>query len=79
MAFGKERPINWRTFFICVIISLGQFVSAYASIIIGTTMGKKNFMETVGLWDSHGVPTHDAAKNTGAVVGLFQVSSLELS
>lgn len=75
MAFGKDRPINWGTFLICVIISFGQFASSYSQIIIGTTMGKKDFMQTMGLWDSHSVPTRDAVSHTGAIVGLFQVSS----
>lgn len=73
MAFGKERPINWRTFGICMLIALGQLVSAYSSIIIGTTIGKFDFMVTVGLWDAQGKPTPNSAANIGAVVGLFQV------
>lgn len=74
MAFGKERPINWRTFSICVFISVGQLVSAYMTVIIGTTLGKLDFMQTVGLWDAQGKPTPGSNPKIGAVVGMFQVS-----
>ena len=74
MAFSNGKPINWRTFAICVLISLGQLFSAYQSIIIGTTLGKPDFMQKVGIWTVKDKPTADASAKEGAVVGLFQVS-----
>lgn len=73
MAGKKEQPVNWRTFMICVFISVGQFVSAYSSVIIGTTLGKRDFMQVVSLWNAEGEPLPGANAKVGAVVGLFQV------
>ncbi len=72
MAFGKERPVNWRTFGICFLISLGQFVSAYASIIIGTTIPKVDFLTTMNLINTEGVPSSNFSSKLGEIVGLFQ-------
>lgn len=74
MANNEKRPINWRTFGICIILALGQYVAAYQTVIIGTTMGKKDFMHTVGLWDTEGKEVYNYDSLVGAVIGLYQVS-----
>lgn len=63
----------WRTFFLCFIISFGQFVGAYESVIIGTTLQKPDFMRHMGLWDGKGKETSKYGSLEGAIVGLFQV------
>lgn len=77
MTESTSTPINWRTFFVCIIISFGQFVGAYESVIIGTTLQKPDFMQRMGLWDSDGNETAKYGSLEGAIVGLFQVSLLE--
>ena len=69
-----KPPVNWRTFALCVLISFGQFVGAYESVIIGTTLQKTDFMTRMGLWDSDGNETPNYNSLEGAIVGLFQVS-----
>lgn len=78
MTLGNKQPLNWRTFFICVVISFGQFVGAYESTIIGTTLQKTDFMQRMGLWDSNGNETHRYSALEGAIVGLFQVGYMKL-
>lgn len=73
MTLQKKPPMVWRTFFLCVIISLGQLVGAYESVIIGTTLQKKDFMVRMGLWDHAGKHTDHYNSRVGAIVGLFQV------
>ncbi|KAL4747946.1 hypothetical protein BDW72DRAFT_215107 [Aspergillus terricola var. indicus] len=69
-------PIHWGTFFICVLISFGQFVGAYESVIIGTTLQKTDFMQRMGLWDSTGNKTANYGSLEGAIVGLFQAGAV---
>jgi hypothetical protein len=76
MASDSKPPMIWRTFFLCVIISFGQFVGAYESVIIGTTLQKPDFMRHMGLWDSNGKETSKYGSLEGAIVGLFQVGIL---
>lgn len=76
MAPIAKQPINWKTFFLCFIISLGQFVGAYESVIIGTTLQKKDFMVRMGLWDNDSNPTSRLGAVEGAIVGLFQVRAV---
>ncbi|KAL4806511.1 general substrate transporter [Aspergillus unguis] len=73
---ASNQPINWRTFFLCVVISLGQVVGAYNSVIIGTTLQKPDFMQRMGLWDSDGNPTSTSSAREGAIVGLFQAGAV---
>jgi hypothetical protein len=73
MTLNNKPLINWRTFLICVTISLGQVVGAYESALIGTTLQKTDFMQRMGLWDSDGNQTPDYSSREGAIVGLFQV------
>lgn len=70
---SNKSPINWRTFLLCVTISLGQMVGAYNSVIIGTTLQKADFMQRMGLWDSEGNSLPNSSAREGAIVGLFQV------
>lgn len=70
---STKPPINWRTFLLCVAISLGQLVGAYNSVIIGTTLQKADFMQRMGLWDSEGNNLPNSSAREGAIVGLFQV------
>jgi hypothetical protein len=79
MTLNNNPPINWRTFLICVTISLGQVVGAYESALIGTTLQKTDFMQRMGLWDSGGNQTPDYSSREGAIVGLFQVRLASLS
>ncbi|KAL3455437.1 general substrate transporter [Aspergillus heterothallicus] len=76
MAFQNKPPIHWRTFMICVTISLGQIIGAYESVIIGTTLQKADFMKRMGLWDSDGNQTADYSSREGAIVGLYQAGAV---
>ncbi|KAL2826242.1 general substrate transporter [Aspergillus cavernicola] len=76
MASNSKPPVNWRTYALCVIISLGQFVGAYESALIGTTLQKPDFMQRMGLWDSDGNKTPDYSSREGAIVGLFQAGAV---
>ncbi|KAL2846464.1 general substrate transporter [Aspergillus pseudoustus] len=76
MTLHNKPPINWRTFMICVTISLGQIIGAYESVIIGTTLQKADFMQRMGLWDSDGNQTADYSAREGAIVGLFQAGAV---
>lgn len=78
MAGNSKPPVNWRTFALCVIISCGQLVGAYESVIIGTTLQKPDFMMRMGLWDAHGKKTPKYSSLEGATVGLFQVGTIYL-
>ena len=70
---NRKPPINWKTFLLCLVISFGQFVGAYESVIIGTTLQKSDFMVRMGLWDKTGKETPRYESLEGAIVGLFQV------
>ena len=70
---ARKQPFNWHSFLLCCVISLGQFVGAYNTVIIGTTYGKKDFMMHMGLWDAKGNPKPNISALEGAVTGLFQV------
>ncbi|KAB8268137.1 general substrate transporter [Aspergillus minisclerotigenes] len=77
MAESRTKPpIHWGTFFICLLISFGQFVGAYESVIIGTTLQKPDFMQRMGLWDSNGNKTAKYGSLEGAIVGLFQAGAV---
>ena len=67
-------PVNWRTFALCVLISFGQFVGAYESVIIGTTLQKKDFMVRMNLWDDDGNEASNYNSLEGAIVGLDRKS-----
>ncbi|RDH27575.1 general substrate transporter [Aspergillus welwitschiae] len=76
MTEPTSSPIHWPTFFTCVLISFGQFVGAYESVIIGTTLEKPDFMQRMGLWDSDGNETARYGSLEGAIVGLFQAGAI---
>ncbi|KAL5040842.1 hypothetical protein BDW71DRAFT_212707 [Aspergillus fruticulosus] len=73
---SSTPPIHWGTFSICLLISFGQFVGAYESVIIGTTLQKPDFMQRMGLWDSNGNKTAKYGSLEGAIVGLFQARAV---
>lgn len=75
---STKPPINWRTYLLCVTISLGQLVGAYNSVIIGTTLQKADFMQRMGLWDGEGNSLPNSSAREGAIVGLFQVLQASL-
>ncbi len=68
-----KRKINWRNFWICFSISLGQVAFGYPSSIIGTTLGQPAFLLYMGLIDDKGVETPNANNLIGATSGVFQV------
>lgn len=70
---NTKPPIDWRSFMLCVIIAMGQFVGAYGTVIIGTTIGKVDFNTRMGLQDHEGRSTHNATALKGAITGLYQV------
>ncbi|KAI0131935.1 general substrate transporter [Xylariales sp. AK1849] len=76
MTVATDSKVNWRTFGICIIISLGQFVAAYQSVIIGTTLGKPDFMQTVSLWGKDNKPIGNNASLEGAIVGTCQAGAI---
>lgn len=78
MSPETKTPVHWGSFFLCVVISFGQFIGAYESVIIGTTLQKPDFMRTMGLWDVDGNELPNYGSIVGAITGLFSVSPLSL-
>lgn len=79
MSSETKIPVQWGSFFLCVVISFGQFIGAYESVIIGTTLQKPDFMRTMGLWDADGNEMPNYGSIVGAITGLFAVSPLSLN
>ena len=70
----KFSQYNWRNFWICFLVSLGQWAFGYPSAIIGTTLGEPSFLIYMGILDAKtGEPTADGAQLEGATSGVFQV------
>jgi hypothetical protein len=72
MAFGDERQMKWRAFWICFSVSMGQLAFGYPASIIGTTLGQPAFLIYMGLVNAEGL-TKEAEQLIGAMSGVFQV------
>ena len=73
-----EQQYNWRNFWICFLVSLGQIAFGYPSSIIGTTLGEPSFDIYMGILDSTGKAyTSNGAQLEGAMSGVFQVSKTQ--
>ena len=72
-----KRKINWRNFWICFSISLGQVAFGYPSSIIGTTLGQPAFLVYMGLITPEGILTENANNLIGATSGVFQMRNLQ--
>lgn len=71
---AKAEQFNWRNFWICFLVSLGQIAFGYPSSIIGTTLGEPSFLIYMGVLD----PTTELVSGKGeqligAMSGVFQV------
>jgi hypothetical protein len=75
MATIIKRKMNWRNFWICFSISMGQLAFGYPSSIIGTTLGQPSFLLYMGLITPEGLETDNANGLIGATSGVFQVSA----
>lgn len=73
MAALVKRKMNWRNFWICFSISMGQVAFGYPSSIIGTTLGQPAFLLYMGLITPEGDLTANANGLIGATSGVFQV------
>ena len=67
-----KRKMNWRNFWICFSISMGQVAFGYPSSIIGTTLGQPAFLLYMGLISPEGNLAHNANGLIGATSGVFQ-------
>ncbi|KFY96026.1 hypothetical protein V500_02588 [Pseudogymnoascus sp. VKM F-4518 (FW-2643)] len=76
MPSETKIPVHWGAFFLCVVISFGQFVGAYEAVIIGSTLQKPDFMRTMGLWDADGNEMPNYSSLVGAITGLFQAGAV---
>lgn len=73
---AKAQQYNWRNFWVCFLVSLGQFAFGYPSSIIGTTLGEPSFLVYMGILDPKTkTVTSDGAQLEGAMSGVFQVSN----
>jgi hypothetical protein len=68
-----KRNMNWRNFWVCFAISMGQVAFGYPSSIIGTTLGQPAFLLYMGLITPEGAPTNNSNNLIGATSGVFQV------
>ena len=48
---SKSPQYNWRNFWICFLVSLGQIAFGYPASIIGTTLGEPSFLVYMGTLD----------------------------
>jgi sugar porter (SP) family MFS transporter len=76
MAIITTNKINWRNFWICFAISMGQVAFGYPSSIIGTTLGQPSFLLYMGLIDAEGVLQGNAEDLIGATSGVFQAGAV---
>jgi hypothetical protein len=73
MAFGSKRQWNWRNFFMCFMVSLGQIAFGYPASIIGVTLAQPSFLIYMGLLDVTQEPpvmTRHADELIGAISGV---------
>lgn len=69
--FGQ---MNWRNFWLCYFISLGQIAFGYPASIIGTTLGEPSFLAYMKVIDpKSGLATAEGNSIIGAFSGVFQV------
>jgi MFS family permease len=68
---------NWRNFWICFLVSLGQVAFGYPSSIIGTTLGEPSFLEYMTIIDPKtGESTPRGDQLQGAMSGVFQAGAV---
>jgi len=70
---SSKSQMNWRNFWLCFAVSLGQLAFGYPASIIGTTLGQPAFLLYMGIIDEKGLPTTNADQLEGAMSGVFQV------
>lgn len=73
MAFGSKQQWNGRSFFMCLMVSLGQIAFGYPASIIGVTLAQPSFLIYMGLLDVTQDPpvmTQDADEMIGAISGV---------
>lgn len=70
-AAGSQR-IDWRNFFLCFGLSLGQFGFGYPASIISFTLSNPDFLEYTGLQDAQGLNEG----LVGATNGVFQAGAV---
>ena len=73
MPFDAEsKKINWRNFFLCFGLSLGQFGFGYPASIISFVLANEDFLKYTGLQDENG-PNESLI---GATNGVFQAGAV---
>ena len=70
---SKTQQWNWRNFWICFLVSLGQLAFGYPASIIGTTLGEPSFDIYMRIITPKGLYTSNGAQLEGAMSGVFQV------
>ena len=71
---AKAEQFNWRNWFVCFLVSLGQIAFGYPSAIIGTTLGEPSFLIYMNVLDPETETfTPKGAQLVGAMSGVFQV------
>jgi hypothetical protein len=68
-----KNQYNWRNFWICFLVSLGQVAFGYPASIIGTTLGEPSFLVYMTILDADGNSTPRGDQLQGAMSGVFQV------
>lgn len=70
------QQFNWRNFWICFLVSLGQVAFGYPASIIGTTLGEPSFLIYMKLLDLETLTTTPEANQLiGAMSGVFQAGA----
>ena len=74
-AVPRDQQYNWRNFWICFLVSLGQIAFGYPASIIGTTLGEPSFLVYMGIVDPvTGDISTSGTQLQGAMSGVFQVT-----
>lgn len=73
--FAAGRQWNWKSFWICSLVSCGQLAFGYPSSIISTTLGQPSFLLYMKLINEKGEPTHNSSELIGATSGVFQAGA----
>ncbi|RVX68249.1 hypothetical protein B0A52_07252 [Exophiala mesophila] len=72
---AEKREFNFRNFWICFFISMGNVAFGYPAAIIGTTLSQPGFLKYMGLVTEHGL-SGNAHGLIGAMNGVFQAGAL---
>lgn len=73
MSETNQSQWTWRSFFVCLALSLGMFSFGYPASVIGTTFAQPAFLLYMGLVTPEGQFAADANAIIGAMSGVFQV------